>query len=271
MGNIRVHLDLAQDLPLMSADPHQLQQVFLNMVNNAVDAILESSEDGDLWVCTRSDSGKVYVEFTDSGPGVQEASRVFDPFYTTKPVGKGTGLGLSICYGIVTEHGGTIRVRNLPHRGASFTIELPFRIASESPSEEQQPEVSQTQARVLCIDSDDAALKLLEQILNAHGHQVHIAKSGKEACAVLDKFEIDVIVADVDFEGPVSQGKLPDWLTGSAISQRLIRMHSLDAADVHTGADLPAGQVSLKKPLDPALLLNALHTILSARVHSVMR
>ena len=67
------------------------------------------------------------MEFTDSGPGVQEASRVFDPFYTTKPVGKGTGLGLSICYGIVTEHGGTIRVRNLPHRGASFTIELPGR------------------------------------------------------------------------------------------------------------------------------------------------
>ena len=110
----------------MSADPHQLQQVFLNMVNNAVDAILESSEDGDLWVGTRSDSEKVYVEFTDSGPGVQEASRVFDPFYTTKPVGKGTGLGLSICYGIVTEHGGTIRVRNLPHRGASFTSSCRF-------------------------------------------------------------------------------------------------------------------------------------------------
>ena len=126
MSNIRIHLNLAEDLPQIFADPHQLQQVFLNMVNNAVDAILESSKDGDLWVATHADDTKVCVEFTDSGPGVQEASRVFDPFYTTKPVGKGTGLGLSICYGIVTEHGGTIRVRNLPHRGASFTIELPF-------------------------------------------------------------------------------------------------------------------------------------------------
>jgi PAS domain S-box-containing protein len=126
MSNIRIHLSLAEDLPDVFADPHQLQQVFLNMVNNAVDAILESSKDGDLWVATHADDTKVCIEFTDSGPGVQEASRVFDPFYTTKPVGKGTGLGLSICYGIVTEHGGTIRVRNLPHRGASFTIELPL-------------------------------------------------------------------------------------------------------------------------------------------------
>jgi len=74
-------------------------------VNNAVDAMLEQSADGDLWVSTRAKDDRLIVEFKDSGPGVKDASRVFDPFYTTKPVGKGTGLGLSICYGIVTEHG----------------------------------------------------------------------------------------------------------------------------------------------------------------------
>src|SRR4030081_1317799 len=110
---------------MTAADPHQLQQVFLNLVNNAVDAILEYSKDGDLWVSTKAIEGRLVVEFKDSGPGVKDASRVFDPFYTTKPVGKGTGLGLSICYGIITEQGGTIRVRNIPTRGASFTIELP--------------------------------------------------------------------------------------------------------------------------------------------------
>ena len=125
MSNIRLHLDLADDLPAAAADPHQLQQVFLNLVNNAVDAILERSSDGDLWVRTAKEQGKFIVEFVDSGPGVKDASRVFDPFYTTKPVGKGTGLGLSICYGIITEHGGQIRVRNVPPRGACFTIELP--------------------------------------------------------------------------------------------------------------------------------------------------
>jgi len=126
MSNIRVHLDLCADLPTLSADPHQLQQVFLNMVNNAVDAILEHATDGDVWVGTGTERGTLFVEFADSGPGVQDPSRVFDPFYTTKPVGKGTGLGLSICYGIITEHGGTIRVRNVPSRGASFRIELPL-------------------------------------------------------------------------------------------------------------------------------------------------
>jgi PAS domain S-box-containing protein len=125
MSNIRLHLDLAEDLPSVSADPHQLQQVFLNLVNNAVDAILEVSADGDLWVRTALEGEKFVVELIDSGPGVKDATRVFDPFYTTKPVGKGTGLGLSICYGIITEHGGQIRVRNLPPRGACFTIELP--------------------------------------------------------------------------------------------------------------------------------------------------
>ncbi|HEX9233800.1 MAG TPA: PAS domain S-box protein [Candidatus Acidoferrum sp.] len=125
MSNIRLHLDLADDLPLAAADPHQLQQVFLNLVNNAVDAILEGCAQGDLWVRTAREADKFVVEFVDSGPGVKDPSKVFDPFYTTKPVGKGTGLGLSICYGIISEHGGQIRVCNVPPRGACFTIELP--------------------------------------------------------------------------------------------------------------------------------------------------
>jgi two-component system NtrC family sensor kinase len=125
MSNIRLHLDLAENLPLAAADPHQLQQVFLNLVNNAVDAILEHSAQGDLWVRTAKEGDRFVIEFVDSGPGVKDSTKVFDPFYTTKPVGKGTGLGLSICYGIVSEHGGQIRVSNVPPRGACFTIELP--------------------------------------------------------------------------------------------------------------------------------------------------
>jgi two-component system NtrC family sensor kinase len=148
MSNVRVHLELAEKLPMIAADPHQLQQVFLNMVNNAVDAMLEKSPDGDLWVKTGTQPGIVYVEFTDSGPGVLDASRVFDPFYTTKPVGKGTGLGLSICYGIITEHGGTISVHNAEPRGACFRIELPLgtdgSIVSAESSKKGAPETTMT-------------------------------------------------------------------------------------------------------------------------------
>ena len=139
MNNVQLILDLAPDLPLAAADPHQLQQVFLNLVNNAVDAILETSAKGELWVRTAKEGDKFVVQFVDSGPGVKDPSRVFDPFYTTKPVGKGTGLGLSICYGIITEHGGQIRVCNIPPRGACFSIELPcspIAATSESPNTE---------------------------------------------------------------------------------------------------------------------------------------
>jgi PAS domain S-box-containing protein len=132
MNQIHVHLELSPDLPLIPADPHQLQQVFLNLINNAVDAILDHSQQGELWVTSGVDDKSLFVELIDSGPGVKDPTRVFDPFYTTKPVGKGTGLGLSICYGIITEHGGTIRVRNCAPRGASFRIELPLQFDAKS-------------------------------------------------------------------------------------------------------------------------------------------
>ena len=142
LGKIRVHMELSKEMPLISADPHQLQQVFLNLINNAVDAILEHSTEGDLWVASGLAENNIFVELTDSGPGVKDASRVFDPFYTTKPVGKGTGLGLSICYGIITEHGGTIQVKNAHPRGASFRVELPLQLEAR-PSQLSEATASQ--------------------------------------------------------------------------------------------------------------------------------
>jgi PAS domain S-box-containing protein len=270
MSNIRVHLDLAEDLPVMFADPHQLQQVFLNMVNNAVDAILENSEDGDLWVTTRSDNTNLCVEFTDSGPGVQEASRVFDPFYTTKPVGKGTGLGLSICYGIVTEHGGTIRVRNLPHRGASFTIELPLGVASPSQSEEPQTDQVERRGLILCVDSDETILRSLDKILSERGHRVRTAKSSREVRDVIDKYEFDVVVADLDVIEPALAKSLADWLIEyrPMLTEKVIRIYTPGLGKANLVENSASQVVSLKKPLDPERLLDAAHTMLSARIHA---
>jgi len=141
MSQIQVSLELCESLPEISADPHQLQQVFLNLINNAVDAILEVGSVGELRVRTGVEEDQIFIEFTDSGPGVKDSSRVFDPFYTTKPVGKGTGLGLSICYGIITEHGGSILVKNGPQRGATFRIELPL------PSRTSTPEAAGVSSR----------------------------------------------------------------------------------------------------------------------------
>jgi len=121
-----VHIEFAPEtlLPGVRGDPNQLLQVFFHIINNAVDA-LEEVGGGTLAIRTLRERGRAVVEFSDTGPGLREPERVFDPFYTTKPVGKGTGLGLSICYGIVREHGGEISCFNRPERGATFRVELP--------------------------------------------------------------------------------------------------------------------------------------------------
>ncbi len=128
-GDTRIEQQLESVLPGVRGDSNQLMQVFFNIIHNAVYA-MSTSGGGVLTVRTMRDRGNVIVLFSDTGPGIKEPHRVFDPFYTTKPVGKGTGLGLSICYGIVREHGGNIICYNGQTGGAVFRVELPAVIAA---------------------------------------------------------------------------------------------------------------------------------------------
>jgi signal transduction histidine kinase len=121
-SKIKIELQLESVLPGVRGDGNQLMQVFFNIISNAVDAM--DVDGGVLTIKTMRNRGSVVVLFTDSGPGLKEPHRVFDPFYTTKPVGKGTGLGLSICFGIMQEHGGKIFCYNGQHGGAVFRVEL---------------------------------------------------------------------------------------------------------------------------------------------------
>jgi signal transduction histidine kinase len=136
-GSVRIELQLESVLPGVRGDGNQLMQVFFNLINNSVDA-MESSNGGVLTIKTLRDRAYVIVLFLDTGPGIKEPSRVFDPFYTTKPVGKGTGLGLSICFGIVQEHSGRIHCYNRQEGGAAFRVELPAVLAA-LPTKELQP------------------------------------------------------------------------------------------------------------------------------------
>jgi two-component system NtrC family sensor kinase len=118
------HLD--ESLPEVIGDSHQLQQVFLNIVNNAHDAVRETGRSARIDITSARNGSWIEVSFRDNGAGIREPDRIFDPFYTTKEVGKGTGLGLSICYGIVREHGGEILCHNNPDsEGATFVVRLP--------------------------------------------------------------------------------------------------------------------------------------------------
>jgi signal transduction histidine kinase len=135
-GTVRIELQLESVLPGVRGDGNQLMQVFFNMISNAVDA-MEAAEGGVLTIKTMRDRAYVVVLFLDSGPGIKEPHRVFDPFYTTKPVGKGTGLGLSICFGIVQEHSGRILCYNRQEGGAAFRVELPA-VLAVMPTKEAQ-------------------------------------------------------------------------------------------------------------------------------------
>jgi len=127
-GGSTIELQLESVLPGVRGDNNQLMQVFFNIISNALDA-MAASGGGKLTIRTLRDRGNVVLLFSDTGPGLREPHRVFDPFYTTKPVGKGTGLGLSICYGIVQEHGGKIFCYNSQTGGAVFRVELPAVLA----------------------------------------------------------------------------------------------------------------------------------------------
>jgi two-component system NtrC family sensor kinase len=123
---VEVAEEYDERLPLVVGDPHQLQQVFLNILNNAYDAMQQTRRPGKIEIQTARRNGQIEMSFRDNGTGIAQLDRIFDPFFTTKEVGKGTGLGLSICYGIVRAHQGEIFARNNANGiGCTFTVRLP--------------------------------------------------------------------------------------------------------------------------------------------------
>jgi two-component system, NtrC family, sensor kinase len=129
---VEVIEQLTEPLPTIIGDSHQLQQVCLNILNNAYDAALETGRPPRIEIATSCTANHVEIVFRDNGAGILYPERVFDPFFTTKDIGKGTGLGLSICYGIVRQHGGEIACHNNPDGiGATFIVRLPLRPTPE--------------------------------------------------------------------------------------------------------------------------------------------
>jgi two-component system NtrC family sensor kinase len=123
--NIRMETDLEPGLPRIWGNANRLFQVFTHIAENAIES-LEEKKGGSLYLRLRRDASELVLEFSDSGAGIREPERVFDPFYTTKPIGSGAGLGLSACYGILQEHGGEISCGNREEGGAVFTVRLPI-------------------------------------------------------------------------------------------------------------------------------------------------
>jgi two-component system NtrC family sensor kinase len=124
MVEIRTHFQ--RNLPSLKVSPSELQQVFFNLINNAIDAM--DSQGGTLNISCGQEKKFLVIKVSDTGKGIPEANldRIFDPFFTTKPVGKGTGLGLSICYGIIEKMEGTLEVESRVGKGTTFVVSIPL-------------------------------------------------------------------------------------------------------------------------------------------------
>ena len=136
VNNIEIMVELDPDLPKTMADFHQMQQVFVNIITNAEQAMTDAHGQGKLSVKTQTIGQNIRISFADTGPGMpkENLDRIFDPFFTTKEVGKGTGLGLSICFGIVHEHGGRLYAKCKSGKGATFIVDMP--IIESSPADD---------------------------------------------------------------------------------------------------------------------------------------
>ena len=176
--------------------------------------MLEAGQGGTLKVHVYTQDGNVHTEFQDSGPGIKEPHRIFEPFYTTKGVGKGTGLGLSICYGIIKEHGGQIRAKNQTGGGGVIEVVLPS--AGESAAPEKPAPTARREAalagRVLLIENEEAVLEFERDVLTGAGAEVVTSMNVEEMKALLPKQSFDAIIIDGKAQGNGSAREVYSWL-----------------------------------------------------------
>ena len=213
---IDVRREYDESIPETMADAHQLQQVFLNLITNAEQAM--EQRDGHhhrLTVRTRRNADAIRIEVEDTGDGIPAnlIERIFNPFFTTKPTGSGTGLGLSISLGIVREHEGRIWAEN-PQTGARFVVELPITTPRSSGEQTAVPQVQSMgsdRLRVLVVDDEASVRVSLQRYLAGKGHEVETTASGEDALVRLKASKYDAVIVDM---------RMPD-LSGEQLFERL--------------------------------------------------
>lgn len=221
VGSIKLEREIDPTIPAVCGDPHQLEQVFLNIVNNAVDAMIEDEKaesDRRLKVKVTAQDNCVTILFQDSGPGIKEPHRIFEPFYTTKSIGKGTGLGLSICYGLVKEHGGEISARNADGGGAIIEVKLP---SAGHAAAAVQPAVVHPQkheraldGRILVVEDEESVLEFERDVLQGAGAKVVAVTSLEKMKSVLASETVDAVIMNGNLPGAQDIREICDWVSG---------------------------------------------------------
>jgi signal transduction histidine kinase/ActR/RegA family two-component response regulator len=229
--NITVDLQLSPEPLAVLGDPHQLQQVFFNLISNARDSMVEASDGGRLTVWTERVDVMVHVHVADTGPGLSETSarHLFEPFYTTKDVGKGTGLGLSICFGIVSDHNGRIWLNDQTPYGAEFVVALPYtqEIPEDSASDLMDQPAHVTNRLVLLVEDEEPVARVVQRVLSQDGHRVLVGRDGEEALHYIHQAQ----QRGVPFDLVISDIRMPN-MDGARLYQEITRQFPSLAAQV---------------------------------------
>jgi len=276
VDNVRVMKDLAPRLPLTMADSGLLQQVIMNIVHNAQQAMNGGKREAILTVRSRGEKGTIHLEIADTGPGIAPGNlnRIFDPFFTTKEVGQGTGLGLSICYGIIQEHRGRIWAESREGEGTTFHVQIPVQ-EEGVPAREPLPvpagaveePLAETAgpAKILLVDDEASILDILCDVLRLDGHQIETALNGRLALRKLQQQPFDVVISDLRMPGMSGQELFEQMKeTNAALSGRIIFTTGDTASQDTQGFLQRSGSPCLQKPFDLNEVRRLVHEVLAS-------
>lgn len=207
-ANIEVIKNLSDDLPWITADAGQIQQVFLNIIVNAEYSMKKSHGHGTLNITTEKSGGYIRISLRDDGAGMSSEvkNKLFTPFFTTKTNGEGTGLGLSLSHSIILGHGGTIEVKSEPGKGAEFIVMLPIDSLPEITTAEPNNYTTRAKeenktARFLVVDDEEAIRMLISRTLSSSGHTIDTTGDPEEVLQKLSSTDYDIVIMDIRMPG----------------------------------------------------------------------
>ncbi len=270
LSRVSVERDFAPELPPVIGDTHQLQQVFLNLLLNAEQAIASAGREGRIVfrTCAVPDDGIVRADVIDSGPGISPEilPRVFEPFFTTKDVGTGTGLGLSVSYGIVQEHGGRLSVESEPGRTV-FKLELPAGANSAATAARVESAslglVGQGRMALL-VEDEPSIVEFVQTLLSETGWRVDVAPGGRTGLDHLRARHYDLVVSDMR----MADGDGEDFyrravVADPALAQRFLFVTGDTANEQAWDFLRTANAAVLEKPFPPDAFLEAVRRIVA--------